>query len=100
MPSVTSTVSEVSQDFQAICFLAGLDLATTSQRGLFCCADPDKVPQGEREAAEKRFQQINNGNALLTDPDKRAKYDAGNAPLRRYRQSLLSLPYFVSEHRE
>jgi curved DNA-binding protein CbpA len=40
-------------------------------------ADPDKVPAEERDAAEKRFQQINNGNTLLTDEKKRAQYDDG-----------------------
>ncbi len=38
---------------------------------------PDKVPQAEREAAELKFQEIAEAYEILTDNEKRAKYDRG-----------------------
>lgn len=38
---------------------------------------PDKVAEGERDAAEKRFKQLVEANAILTDSEKRRRYDAG-----------------------
>jgi DnaJ-class molecular chaperone len=38
---------------------------------------PDKVAAEEREAAEKKFKQVGAAVAILSDEDKRRKYDAG-----------------------
>ena len=38
---------------------------------------PDKVPQAEREAAETKFQEIAEAYEVLSDSEKRAKYDRG-----------------------
>lgn len=40
-------------------------------------ADPDKVPEVEREEAEKKFKVLTAGHNLLSDADKRRQYDAG-----------------------
>jgi curved DNA-binding protein len=37
---------------------------------------PDLQPASERAKAAERFKEINEANEVLTDPDKRAKYDA------------------------
>ena len=37
---------------------------------------PDLAPAAERAEATKRFQEINEANEVLSDPEKRAKYDA------------------------
>ena len=37
---------------------------------------PDLQPAGERAQATERFKQINEANEVLSDPEKRAKYDA------------------------
>jgi len=37
---------------------------------------PDLKPASERAAAAERFKEINEANDVLSDPDKRAKYDA------------------------
>ena len=37
---------------------------------------PDLKPAAERAAAAERFKEINEANEVLSDPDKRAKYDA------------------------
>jgi DnaJ-class molecular chaperone len=36
---------------------------------------PDRHPEGERAAAEQRFKRIGEAYAVLSDPEKRAKYD-------------------------
>ena len=38
---------------------------------------PDKVPAGEKEAAEKKFKEINEAYECLSDPQKRRKHDIG-----------------------
>lgn len=42
---------------------------------------PDKFKDEEREEAEKKFIDIAAAKEVLTDPDKRAKYDQGEDPL-------------------
>ena len=37
---------------------------------------PDLKPAAERAAAAERFKEINEANEVLSDPDKRAQYDA------------------------
>ena len=37
---------------------------------------PDLKPAAERAAASERFKEINEANKVLSDPDKRARYDA------------------------
>ena len=37
---------------------------------------PDLQPAAERAKAAERFKEINEANEVLSDPDKRAKYDA------------------------
>ena len=37
---------------------------------------PDLQPGAEREKAAERFKEINEAYEVLSDPDKRAKYDA------------------------
>lgn len=37
---------------------------------------PDLHPQAERAKAEERFKEINEANEVLSDPEKRAKYDS------------------------
>lgn len=36
---------------------------------------PDRAPEGEREAAEARFKEISEAYEVLSDPEKRARYD-------------------------
>lgn len=38
---------------------------------------PDKAAEGQREANEKQFKLVGEANAILSDPAKRQKYDAG-----------------------
>lgn len=40
-------------------------------------ADPDKAQDAEREKAEVKFKQLTAAYALLSDRDKREKFDAG-----------------------
>ena len=40
-------------------------------------ADPDKVPEAEREESAKKFKQLTAGHNILSDPAKRRQYDAG-----------------------
>lgn len=40
-------------------------------------ADPDKASEAEREQAEAKFKQLTSAYALLSDPEKREKFDAG-----------------------
>ena len=50
---------------------------------LACCRKaalrfhPDKAAEGQREANEKQFKLVGEANAILSDPAKRQKYDAG-----------------------
>eukprot|EP01125_Pyxidicula_operculata_P012826 TRINITY_DN4225_c0_g1_i1.p1 TRINITY_DN4225_c0_g1~~TRINITY_DN4225_c0_g1_i1.p1 ORF type:complete len:442 (+),score=102.67 TRINITY_DN4225_c0_g1_i1:22-1347(+) len=39
---------------------------------------PDKHPPEKRDEAEKKFKEIQEANSVLSDPNKRAKYDAGH----------------------
>jgi curved DNA-binding protein CbpA len=38
---------------------------------------PDKVPEGEKAAAVRRFQQLNEAYSVLRDPAKRQQYERG-----------------------
>lgn len=42
---------------------------------------PDKAPAEERVEAEKKFKQVGAAHAILSDPSKRQKYDAGEPRL-------------------
>lgn len=44
-------------------------------RGLALKWHPDRHPAGAREEAETRFKQINEAYEVLSDPDKRSRYD-------------------------
>ncbi len=48
---------------------------------------PDKAVADEREEAEKKFKQVGAAHAILSDPAKRQKYDAGL-----WKRSLLYSP--------
>lgn len=55
-------------DVHVLCYSCQLTLSI---------ADPDKVPEAEREEAEKKFKQLTAGNNILSDPTKRQRFDAG-----------------------
>lgn len=46
-------------------------------RGLAMRWHPDKVPEGEKAAAVRRFQQLNEAYSVLRDPAKRQQYERG-----------------------
>lgn len=85
-----------------MCHKCGLP-GTYSHRLDVCacaCADrrkalrvhPDKHHGNEQaaEAAAEEFRQLSWANAILSDPDKRRRYDAGSCPCDRCKTCLLS----------
>ncbi len=54
---------------------ADQDAIRTAYRKLALQWHPDKHPEGERTAAEERFKRISEAYEVLSDPEKRSKYD-------------------------
>jgi hypothetical protein len=50
--------------------------AAFRERALEC--HPDRAPEGEEAAAKEEFQRVRKAFELLSDPQKRAKYDASD----------------------
>jgi hypothetical protein len=54
---------------------ADLDTIRQAYRDLALLYHPDHAPDGQAEAYEERMKRINAAYALLSDPDRRSKYD-------------------------
>lgn len=54
---------------------ADADAIKKAYRRLALKHHPDRAPEGEREAAEARFKEVTEAYEVLSDPEKRARYD-------------------------
>jgi preprotein translocase subunit Sec63 len=88
-----NTQSRCELIFLSICTPAyGRGICVQAYKKMALRHHPDKVAVEEREEAEAKFKLLGAAHAVLSDPDKRQKYDAGTDPLCFYDCVLIAVP--------